>query len=402
MEEHCEHATDLKIFIWHASIEHLQYFTWLALQSLVRTPLTFVLGHWESEVRKAQGWKMLDLRGLNPILLPPQNLQKEGIRLLRENSEAIHVFWAFRGVEGYNFLPLILFALRKGIKVAVVDEAYSTSAFGYFYDENPLLARIKTWVRPILRHAIARLLYAVAPSNKPCIMSLSLIAQEQFIRLGFAPDTLFPFGYFVPRQNVTARSRSASTAVRLVFVGAMISRKGLDVLMQAVRNLQQQGYRITVDIFGSGNAELAGSSGLPINYNGILPFDQIQAAIAEHDILVLPSRHDGWGVVVNEALMQGVPVIASSRVGAKCLLESTSAGLVFESENANDLSEKIKMLIENPLLLKDLQTKARKAGEEILPEKGAQYFLDALLHYFYQLGPRPSAIWSGTEIEAHI
>ncbi len=337
---------------------------------------------------------MVDLRELNPILIPPQKLSGEGRKLLRENPDAIHVFQAFRGREGYNYLPLIAFALRKGIKVVVLDEPYSTSPVGYFYDENRLLAYFKTWVRPALRYAMGKLLYAASSSQKPCIMSLSLIAQEQFIKAKFDPDTLFPFGYFVPRQEIVSKSRKESTGLRLIFVGALIARKGLDILAQAVRNLQEQGRRVTVDIYGSGNLNAVSISGLSIRHQGSLPFDQIQAVMAEHDALVLPSRHDGWGVVVNEALMQGVPVIASSRVGAKCLLEASGAGLIFESENAADLTEKLKMLLQNPDLLNQLRINARKVSQEITPEKAAQYFLDALIYYFYKDGTRPSAIWA--------
>lgn len=397
MAEKQERADKFKIFIWHPSIEHLQYFTWLALRSLVRTPVTFVLGHLENEVRKAQEWKPVDLRELDPILIPPKKLWGAGSKLIRENSDAIHVFQAFRGAEGYNYFPLILFALRRGIKVVVLEEAYTTSPVGYFYDENLLLAHLKTWIRPILRYAIARVLYAVSSSHKPCIMSLSLIAKEQFIKSGFSPDTLFPFGYFVPRQQNISNNNIRSDTLRLIFVGAIIVRKGWDILVQAVRNLHEQGYKVSLDIYGAGDPKKMHFPDLPIRYKGTLPFDQIQAAIVEHDILILPSRHDGWGVVVNEALLQGVPVIASSRVGAKSLLESSGAGLVFESENVSNLTEKIKMFVEKPFLLKELRSNALHVGEEILPEKAARYFLDALLYYFYKIGPRPSAIWSNND-----
>ena len=69
------------------------------------------------------------------------------------------------------------------------------------------------------------------------------------------------------------------------------------------------------------------------------------------------------------------------------------AGLVFESENAINLAEKIQMLVENPSLLKELQANTYKVGAEILPEKGASYFLDVLSYYFYKIGSRPTAIW---------
>jgi glycosyltransferase involved in cell wall biosynthesis len=387
---------NLKLFIWNPSIDHLQYYLWLALRSLVQRPVTFVLGSPENKIRRAQDWKQVDLKELNPILIPPQKLLREGIGLLRENSDAIHVFWAFRGAEGYNYFPLILFALSRGIKVVVLDEAYTTSPVGYFRDENPLMANFKTWVRPRLRRFMGLAINWFP--NKPCIMPLSIIAKKQFINAGFAPNTLFPFGYFVPKQQCCNSNISSST-LRLIFVGALIFRKGYDILVEAVRELCEQGFRITLDIYGSGDSQKINSSNISICYKGTLPFDQIQGAIAEHDILILPSRHDGWGVVINEALLQGVPVILSNRVGAKCLVEFTGAGLVFESENISDLAGKMKMLIENPLFLQELKENARKVGDQILPEMAAQYFLDTLSYYFCNTGFRPSAIWSKDLVE---
>lgn len=91
--------------------------------------------------------------------------------------------------------------------------------------------------------------------------------------------------------------------------------------------------------------------------------------------------------------MQGVPVIASSKVGAKQLVEASGAGLIFESENVNDLVEKIKMVLNNPVLLDEMKKKAAQVGPQILSEKGARYFLDVLNYYFCKIGSQPSAIW---------
>jgi glycosyltransferase involved in cell wall biosynthesis len=380
-------------FIWHPSLDYHQYYTWLVFRSIAQKTVSFVLGGSETKIRKAQGWSKVDLDLLSPIFVPPENLWKDGMRLLRENSNAVHVFQSFRGGEGYNYFPLILYALRKGIKVVVMDEAYSTSPVGIFQDENIFLSHFKNWVRPRLRHFYAKSISAASKSQKPCIAPLSLMAKRQFIKDGFDPETLVPFGYFVPKQQIV-KNNTPSDSLRLVYLGSLIHRKGIDILTKAVRELHEQGYKIELDMYGSGDPQKVGLPNIPIQHKGILPFDRVQAVIAEYDILVLPSRHDGWGVVVNEALLQGVPVILSSRVGAKCLVESTGAGLIFESENIGDFVEKMKMLFENPLILQELRENAGKVGKEILPEMAARYFLDSITFYFSKIGAQPSAIWS--------
>ena len=65
----------------------------------------------------------------------------------------------------------------------------------------------------------------------------------------------------------------------------------------------------------------------------------MQACIAAADLLALPSRWDGWGLVVNEALAVGVPVIASNACGASDLIRQDVNGYVFTSEDAASLRE---------------------------------------------------------------
>ena len=63
----------------------------------------------------------------------------------------------------------------------------------------------------------------------------------------------------------------------------------------------------------------------------------MRETLSEFDLLVLPSRYDGWGVVVNEALMCGVPVVVSSACGAKELIKDGVNGYIFESGNLQSL-----------------------------------------------------------------
>lgn len=65
---------------------------------------------------------------------------------------------------------------------------------------------------------------------------------------------------------------------------------------------------------------------------------ETQALLADHDVLLLPSVYDGWGAVVNEALMLGLYVICSSRCGAKELLHSPVRGCVYPAGNVKALA----------------------------------------------------------------
>jgi glycosyltransferase involved in cell wall biosynthesis len=83
---------------------------------------------------------------------------------------------------------------------------------------------------------------------------------------------------------------------------------------------------------------------IPIELRGriqFLGFQQPHAmpeVFANADAFVLPSRHDGWGVVVNEALGAGLPIIVSDRVGARDLVTDGRNGLITRAGDIGSLA----------------------------------------------------------------
>ena len=151
---------------------------------------------------------------------------------------------------------------------------------------------------------------------------------------------------------------------------------------------------VILDVYGSGDPNKYFTSSMTrIRYRGPLQYENVQPTMANYDVLILPSRHDGWGVVVNEALNQGVPAIVSDTVGAKCLLESTGAGIVFRNGNVQELSDVINTLISSPESLRELRQKAMEVSGLIQPNNGTMYLLDVFKFYFYKQGQKPQAIW---------
>jgi glycosyltransferase involved in cell wall biosynthesis len=126
----------------------------------------------------------------------------------------------------------------------------------------------------------------------------------------------------------------------------LIVRKRVDLLLQAFSQLDLPTARLR--IIGKGDQEphlleLAHQLDIAerVSFSQGMPNADIVAAMAAADVLVLPSRFDGWGAVVNEALMVGTPVISSDRCGASDVIENGSNGYVFEAGNAHALLERL-------------------------------------------------------------
>jgi glycosyltransferase involved in cell wall biosynthesis len=114
--------------------------------------------------------------------------------------------------------------------------------------------------------------------------------------------------------------------------------------------------------------------------------------ISKSDLLVLPSYKDGWGVVINEALMAGVPVVCSTNCGAQDLLDGCIRGETFEVGNAKQLAEVLRRRIgvgpNGAETRRDIQEWSRRISAE-----SAASYLKAIVDHVYAAGPRPMAPW---------
>lgn len=110
--------------------------------------------------------------------------------------------------------------------------------------------------------------------------------------------------------------------IRALYVGSLTQRKGLSYLFDAMASL---GPAATLTVVGSGppqetallKAALATHEHLPV-----VPHQQMAQVMRGHDVLVLPSLIEGFGLVITEALAQGLPVLATDRTGAATLFTS--------------------------------------------------------------------------------
>lgn len=164
-----------------------------------------------------------------------------------------------------------------------------------------------------------------------------------FSACGYPVERIVPFVHVVdstPVQHVPVQRDHQE----ILYVGQLIARKRVDLLLQAFSQLAVPSARLR--IIGKGEEaqslqRLAGQLGLAerVTFSPGMPNAETVAAMAAADVLVLPSRFDGWGAVVNEALMVGTPVICSNRCGASDVIENGRNGYVFEAGNARALQD---------------------------------------------------------------
>lgn len=127
---------------------------------------------------------------------------------------------------------------------------------------------------------------------------------------------------------------------RFLYVGRLAVEKNIYRLLDVFRQLPQ----FTLSIAGQGPLQADLQKACPANVHllGHISNHQLASCYQDHDIFILPSLKEPWGLVVEEALYYGLPVIASNRVGcALDWVERYKVGMLFEPLDNHSIEEAI-------------------------------------------------------------
>jgi len=186
--------------------------------------------------------------------------------------------------------------------------------------------------------------------------------------------------YAVPQGRVTivrpgndrvAPGRgSRQETVSLLAVGAIVPRKGYDVLLAALASLRDLPWRLTIagdrtrdaDTAARLDADLARLKIADrVRCAGAVSAEQLAALYSSADLFVLASRLEGYGMAFAEAIAYGVPVIGTT-AGAIPETVPASAGVLVPPDDAAALSAALRQLIEDPARRRRLTASARAAA----------------------------------------
>lgn len=188
--------------------------------------------------------------------------------------------------------------------------------------------------------------------------------------------------YYIPLDEWLALPLTTSPGpgepIRFLTLAQLNERKGIDVLVEACSLLPPEGW--TLDIFGEGPARQSlqrtiDERRLPIHLHRPLPFETRMTAFRDRHCFVFPSRWDGWGMALVEALAAGLPVIASDTVmSAHDFLINGTNGFMTRCEPAV-IAAAMKSFLDNPPAIASRSRAARESVADFRPEKGAEEFV---------------------------
>jgi peptidoglycan/xylan/chitin deacetylase (PgdA/CDA1 family) len=157
----------------------------------------------------------------------------------------------------------------------------------------------------------------------------------------------------------------------------MIHRKGIDILLKACQQLSDMRWRLT--LVGEGPLRTALEREFRnrfthdrVIFRGEIPYEKRVDAFVGQNVFLFPSRWDGWGMVVPEALAAGLPVVATNQViSAHEFIKNEINGFIIPSEDICALADKMAYFIRHPEVIPQMSTEARKSLANYKAEIGA-------------------------------
>ena len=168
------------------------------------------------------------------------------------------------------------------------------------------------------------------------------------------------------RASVRQRHGIADDALVVLFVGEY-RRKGLATIIDALGKLADP--RLHLLAVGRGDAghytQLAAAAGIAGRATFAPPARDIEQVFGAADIFAFPTYYEPFGMVVTEAMASGLPAITSRRAGASELIEDGRSGLLLEQPgDAQELAQKISLLVSDSALRQEMSRNARPAASQ--------------------------------------
>lgn len=208
------------------------------------------------------------------------------------------------------------------------------------------------------------------------IFAVGQVATNSYRDFGFKKDIVnTPYSINNLKFNVEKRLCNSGKIIILTS-GSLIHRKGIDIIIRALNQLEKSIFKkFEFWILGEGPEkqnliDLANTS-VNIRFIGFVEPDNISTYFKNADIFIFCSRYDGWGVVINEAMASGLPIIVSKNCGASEYIDKEGGFIVDDS--INNLSNIITYLIQNEGVRKNMgyynSQKSKTISSEIIAHK---------------------------------
>lgn len=210
-------------------------------------------------------------------------------------------------------------------------------------------------------------------------------AAGEWFRGRGAPDNRIVTGKQVVPASLLPKdpgSQPGTDTTTICSLGSLEKRKGVPRLIKAFQHLDPINGRLS--IAGDGPlrsaVEKLSSGDDRITIHGHVSEEMKASLLAAADIFVLPTLHDPWGLVVNEALHYGTPVVVTDMAASSELIRETGAGAILPDATVSTIQATLERVIHNPRLMTTFRQRAQRVTCASDVSVGARGFDRAFRH----------------------
>jgi glycosyltransferase involved in cell wall biosynthesis len=289
------------------------------------------------------------------------------VRLLQDPVLGDRIFhWALDGFEqwvasqldgldliyGYEYGSLGIFQSARQLGVRTVYDLPSPEHD--FVDQ--LLAteyvRFPELITPYRRYTAARQAERTERRRQEWELADLVIANSTFTAQSWKaagwidrPVEVVPYG--APPPITEPFAPPTDGPLRLVWAGTFSIRKGAHLLLEALQALSLPPERLVVEVYGAQALpqELLERAPAALRFCGSIPRIELLDRMAHAHALIFPTLCDGFGLVVNEALSRGLPVITTRRAGAADLIKLGENGFLIEAGSSEAIATAIESAV---------------------------------------------------------
>ena len=316
-------------------------------------PVKLVFGKGVLEQRIEQGFSEEEFEGVPSEVIGDD--RDSARRVLSETLGWTHVVCAYQVSTVFQWV--MSRAKARGDRVVVYSEAPCEMCLGV----KALLKRL------YYRFILPRKLRTVVRCADIILNQSGMMGIDRLLRLGWTRERILPFGYASPRLTSKDEFHSAiktldRSSLRVLHLGNETPYRGVSVLDRAVDLALRRGIKIKLQ-----------------KTAGRLPQDELVQAIRAADVVVGCGFCEPWGLRINDAVQEGVPVVVSDGMGVSYLVEQEGCGLVVPKGDPKALANALERCAKDGDFLARLTVCTKQAAVNWSPASRAAVFLDVVL-----------------------
>lgn len=376
-----------RIVFWQNMASHHQALVLADLAKSHNFQIVWVVEEPVSKDRSEMGWPEFEDEALKLIVKPTEAQVKELVST--EPSSTLHIFGGLFNLPSSKLG--IKHALKLGVPLGLMREAPVPPGF-HEVDGASKLKKI-----PYLHYFAHK--YLMLKLRKRFILGLCIggKSMEWIRQIGYPEHALFPWGYFPPAPLPATSSKRDPGPFRICYLGVVSHTKGTDLLIRALAQIKHLEWNFRCvgkgpDLTTCQNLVQAFGLADRVTFEDFKPYSEAMEIVAKSDLVVAPSRHDGWNAVVSESLMRGTKVVVSDAAGASSLVKGENLGSVFPSEDIEALARHIAAQIEKGPTQANERKKVIEWSKAIHPTAASFYFTQ-IVKFLNEGGIKPPAPW---------